>query len=320
MAVKIISDFLELTKSKQRNNKPLLARAISMVENEVTHAAELLNAIFSFTGRAARIGITGAPGAGKSTLVNGLAKRWVDLGKTIGIIAVDPTSPFTGGAILGDRVRMNDIGLEANIFMRSMATRGSMGGLVKTARQVADLMDAYGMDLILYETVGVGQSEIDIIEHADISVVVLVPESGDSVQAMKAGLMEIADVFVLNKSDRAGADFVQKELLSVIELRPANTPLPKVIKTIASEKIGIEDTALEIEELWNRMNADGSLNIKRRVRLERELLHLIGDQIQRQWHQERWKDMIAGYLARIQDFQISPYEAAQEIFLQLPKS
>jgi LAO/AO transport system kinase len=196
-----------------------LARAVSIVENHRAGFDTLLAALHPRLGRAQRIGITGPPGAGKSTLTTRLAAAYRDAGLTVGIIAVDPTSPFTGGALLGDRIRMEAIALDPGVFIRSMATRGSLGGLAAAAGEVGDVLDAFGIDRILFETVGVGQSELDIARTADTSVVVLVPESGDSIQTLKAGLMEIADLFVVNKSDRPGADRLRHELEVMLGLR-----------------------------------------------------------------------------------------------------
>lgn len=202
--------------------KAALARAVSIVENHRPGFDALLGRLHARVGRAWRIGLTGPPGAGKSTLTTQLAAAYRAEGLTVGIVAVDPTSPFTGGALLGDRIRMEQIALDPGVFIRSMATRGSLGGLAAATREVCDVLDAFGIDRILVETVGVGQSELDIARTADTSVVVLVPESGDSIQTLKAGLMEIADVFVVNKSDRPGADRLRHELEIMLGLRDGN--------------------------------------------------------------------------------------------------
>jgi LAO/AO transport system kinase len=196
-----------------------LTRAITLVENQRTGFRALLNDLHAELGHAHRIGITGPPGAGKSTLTAALIAHYRQQAETVGVIAVDPTSPFTGGALLGDRIRMNEISMDSGVFIRSMATRGSLGGLALTTTEVADVMDAYGFDRIIVETVGVGQSELDIAAAADSTVVVLVPESGDGIQAMKAGLMEAADLFVINKADRPGADRLAREVSMMLHLR-----------------------------------------------------------------------------------------------------
>jgi LAO/AO transport system kinase len=200
-----------------------LARAVSIVENHRVGFDRLLARLQPRLGRARRIGITGPPGAGKSTLTTQLARTYRDAGLSVGIVAVDPTSPFTGGALLGDRIRMESVALDPGVFIRSMATRGSLGGLAATTREVADVLDAFGLDRVLVETVGVGQTELDIARTADTSVVVLVPESGDSIQTLKAGLMEIADLFVVNKADRPGADRLRNELELMLGLRDGAT-------------------------------------------------------------------------------------------------
>ncbi len=224
-----------------------VARAISSVENRLPESSDLLKALFPYTGKARVIGITGAPGAGKSTLVDQLARFYRKHGRSVGIIAVDPTSPYTGGAILGDRIRMQEHFSDPGIYIRSMATRGSLGGLARTTADVATVLDASGRDLIMIETVGVGQDEVDIVRLAQVTVVILVPGMGDDVQSIKAGIMEIADIFVINKSDRDGAEHVEREIRTLQSLATRRDCwTPPIIKTVASSGQGMSELATAV--------------------------------------------------------------------------
>ncbi len=290
-----------------------VARAISLVENELDGSEEFLKTIFARTGKAYRIGITGPPGAGKSTLTNKLARYYRGQGLRIGIIAVDPTSPFTGGALLGDRVRMSDIEMDEGVFIRSMASRGSLGGLSKKTREAADVLDATGKDIVIMETVGVGQSELDIAGAADTTVVVLVPESGDSIQAMKAGLMEIADCFVLNKADRPGAEQAVMSLKMILHFKPAAAWNPDVLKSVASEGKGIEEIAALIARHRMHLEQGGGLASRRTKRMEERIRELVADRLRIDfWNGER-QALLSSRIDSVMDLRSTPYDVAREL-------
>jgi LAO/AO transport system kinase len=298
-----------------------IARSISLVESGNDNSTKLIKEIFSKTGNAFRIGITGPPGAGKSTITNQITKLFRKQNKKVGIIAVDPTSPFTGGALLGDRVRMTDIGMDSGVFIRSMATRGSIGGLSKKAIDVADVLDAAGFDIIIFETVGVGQSELDIAQAADTTIVVLVPESGDSVQAMKAGLMEIADFFVLNKSDRPGSQQAYTALQTILMIKEhdENSWMPNIIKAIASENKGIDEIKTEIEHHKIFMKEKNLFQSKRerqaKVRIKEIVEHKLKDKL---WS-ETGENSLDSSLKKVILGNFSPYHIAEEIIKEFKK-
>jgi len=282
----------ELIEKLSQKDKKAIARSLTEIENNTKLAQQILDRVSSKFGQSYRIGITGPPGAGKSTLTNALIKLLVSKNFYVGVIAVDPTSPFTGGALLGDRIRMSEIGTNPNVFIRSMASRGSLGGLSQFASEAGDIFDFAGFDFTIYETVGVGQSELDVANNVDTTVVVLVPESGDSIQAMKAGLMEIGDIFVMNKSDRSGADQAVASLQFILSFKEhnENTWLPPIIKTIASENQGIEELYQKILEHRNYLEKTGQLQIKRQQRFKNRIKDLISNYLKKElWNSDRIK-------------------------------
>ncbi len=301
--------------------KRALARGITIIENDTSEASELIKKIYATTGKAYRIGITGPPGAGKSTLTNQLTKYFRLQGKKVGIIAVDPTSPFTGGALLGDRIRMSEIGQDEGVFIRSMATRGSFGGLSKKAIDAADIIDAGGFDYVILETVGVGQSELDIAGAADTTIVVLVPESGDSVQAMKAGLMEIADFFVMNKSDRPGSQQAVTSLRTILMMRDHDMSswMPDIIKTIASENKGTDESAAEIYRHREYLEKSGNLKNKRAQRTRVRIKEIVEDKLRSQLWNSSTMESLNSLLEKASLSLLSPYHIAEEILENFTK-
>ena len=292
-----------------------LARAISAIEDDSAHAVRLMKALFRYSGNAIVIGLTGSPGAGKSTLVDQLAREYRKQEKTIGIIAVDPTSPYTGGAILGDRIRMQAHHADTGIYIRSMATRGFLGGLAPATADVATLLDAAGKDLVLVETVGVGQDEIDIVRLADVTVVILVPGMGDDVQTIKAGIMEIADVFVINKSDREGADRVEREIRAMQTLAIRHDDwTPPIVKTVATDGTGISDLMTTITSYREYLQKK-DLALRKKVSNWRErLIEMLRKALlDRMMHERLDSEHLNRYALDITEHRRDPYSLVEEL-------
>jgi LAO/AO transport system kinase len=272
----------ELVARLRQGDTRALSRAVSLVEDDAPSAWQILACCFSYTGSAMRIGITGSPGAGKSTLVDGLARRYRAHQQTVGVVAVDPTSPYSGGAILGDRIRMREHEADPGFYLRSMATRGSLGGLARASADVAVVIEAGGKQRLLIETVGVGQDEVDIVRLADITVVVLVPGMGDDVQSLKAGIMEIADIFVVNKSDRDGADNVEREVRAMQSLAVEHGGwIPPVIRTIATTGAGIEELEQAVEQFWSWLAQEERLIARRQMQWRTRVMDMVRHELLR---------------------------------------
>ena len=326
-----------------------LARVVSIVENHRARFEQILGSLHPRTGRARRIGLTGPPGAGKSTIASLLVKGFRDQGLTVGVIAVDPTSPFTGGALLGDRVRMESVALDPGVFIRSMATRGSLGGLAAATREVADVLDAFGFDRLLIETVGVGQSELDVARTADSTVLVLVPESGDSIQTLKAGVMEIADIFVVNKADRPGADRLRNDVELMLGLRKGvsfgNVPAhhgidlkrlnparvaresaavanptewtPPVLSAVATKQEGIAEIMAALDRHFAYLEQSGTLRARRRERLRERVMDVVERKVSdRLWKDPRTRTWLEEQLPSVEEGTATPFAVADQLLRQ----
>jgi LAO/AO transport system kinase len=312
---------MNLVNGVLKGNVRDIARLMTIVENELPDATRAMQELFSHTGNAYTIGFTGPPGAGKSTLVDKVTHCLCCKGKTVGIVAVDPSSPFSGGAILGDRIRMRDISTEANVFIRSLSTRGSMGGLSRAAGDIAKILDASGKDFVIIETVGVGQDEVDIFRTADTSVLVLMPGAGDDIQSIKAGIMEIADIFVVNKADREGTDGLITSIRQMLDLNSTPGPWrPPILKTVAIHTEGVEELINAVQEHRTFLESTGTLTSRRRERTRAELIQLVERRIsaliQSKIKQNgRFDELVEQVIERKED----PYTCANKIVGPLEK-
>lgn len=326
-----------------------LARVVSIVENHREGFEQILGTLHARTGRARRVGLTGPPGAGKSTIAALLVKSYRDAGLKVGVIAVDPTSPFTGGALLGDRVRMANVALDPGVFIRSMATRGSLGGLATATREVADVLDAFGFDRLLIETVGVGQSELDVARTADSTVLILVPESGDSIQTLKAGVMEVADIFVVNKADRPGADRLRNDVELMLGLRKGvsfgNVPAhhgvdlkrmnprraareaaatknpaewtPPVLNAVAVKQEGIDDITAALDRHFAYLEQSGGLRARRRERMRERVMDVVQQKVQhRLWKDTGTMSWLELQLPSVEEGKATPFTVADQLLRQ----
>lgn len=278
---------IEIVEKITNGDRRAAAKLITLVENNFSQAQEILKKLYNYTGNALVIGITGPSGSGKSTVTDKISKILRGQGKTVGIIAIDPASPFTGGALLGDRIRMQDLSLDKGVFIRSMSTRGHLGGLSQATQATVKILDALGKDIIIIETVGVGQSEVDIVKVADTVVLISMPGMGDDVQIIKAGIMEIGDIFVINKADKEGCERLAAEIEMMLDLNQNSRWRPSVLKTIATDNVGIKKLLEEIDRHIKYLKESGELEQRRRESAKKEIFDLI---------REQWKEILSTFI------------------------
>ena len=312
---------MDIAEELLKGNRLALSRAITAIENEYDEATEIMKKLYPHTGHAYVLGITGPPGAGKSTLSDKIAREYRAQGKTVGIIAVDPTSPFTGGAILGDRIRMNGLTLDEGVFIRSMGTRGSLGGLSHKTADAVKAMDAFGKDIIIVETVGVGQSEVDIVKAADTTMVVLIPGMGDDIQAIKAGILEIGDLYCINKSDLDGADKIVREINMMLDLDSLMTEWrPPITKVVASQNEGIKELLDTVEKHRTHIEGNGQLAERRTKRTRDEILDILSSNIGT-YIKGKIVDSgrLDGYVEQIKQHETDPYTVIGQVMDEMLK-
>lgn len=314
----MLTEKMDLAQEIIKGNPRAIARAISLVENNKRVAQEMMKEIFPYTGKSLVVGVTGAPGSGKSTLVNQMISCLRKNGKRVGVVAVDPSSPFSGGAILGDRIRMMRHSVDPEIFIRSMAARGHLGGLAKATGEAIAVLEAAGKNFILVETVGVGQDEIEVVKLADVVLVVLIPDTGDDIQAFKAGIMEIADIFVLNKADSSAAERTEKQLLAMLDLGLGEKEVPSVIKTVATEGKGVELLTKEINRLVASRNEEFRAARKKRL-ISWMLRDIINEKIYQVVTQKVKDSEFESYVERIYKKEVDPYTIADKIVRRLKR-